>query len=238
MDVYLEPHFPQQTLMVPDLGSWQEPVGLFLSHLGYEPKLDSSLPRMQISDWSAALLWIAQFISQKTGNPLRPFRETKGERPSDSLPALEKKPVSLVMLGQSRITEELSRLFQILGWSVQAYAQKAEPSAFAQGTSVCELPLNFSEIKIPNRAWVIVASHHQMDHEMIAHALESKADYIGLVASAKRSGLILENLSEKKFSTEALSSFFAPAGLTLPTETPAQIAFSIVSEILFCQDPI
>ena len=60
---------------------------------------------------------------------------------------------------------------------------------------------------------------------------------VALVASEKRSRLIVADLLERGLETSLLQRFCAPAGLNMPTDTPLQIAFSILCEILAAQNP-
>ena len=55
---------------------------------------------------------------------------------------------------------------------------------------------------------------------------------MGVVASAKKTGIIKSYLLEHGISTEKLDHFFAPTGLDLKAQTPEQIALSILSEIV------
>ncbi len=63
-------------------------------------------------------------------------------------------------------------------------------------------------------------------------ALGSPASYIALIASKKRSKLVLDFLHQEGISGQALGRVAAPAGLDLGTETPEEIALSVMSEIV------
>lgn len=78
---------------------------------------------------------------------------------------------------------------------------------------------------------MIIASHHKGDHEFIEAALKSDANYVGLIASEKRSRLVFKYLSEQGLTDERLKRIYAPAGLDLACRNPSEIAMSVVSEI-------
>lgn len=231
MDVYLEPHFPALKINISDSGAWNEPIVQFLAQLGFASSIGGQ-GGAKITHWASAFKKVALTLARSLGQPLRPWRELKGIS-GFANPKLHEKPVQLIVLGQTRITEELSRLSKLLDWPLTVYAQNPQGEAFPKGTSVCELPIDFSSVNVSEGAWVIVASHHQMDHKFIAHAFSSKAEYVALVASEKRTRLIFADLKKSGFTDLEMARFFAPAGLTLPAETPTQIAFSILCEILF-----
>ena len=55
---------------------------------------------------------------------------------------------------------------------------------------------------------------------------------MGVVASAKKTGIIKSYLVENGISTEELDNLYAPTGLDLKAQTPEQIALSILSEMV------
>ncbi len=79
---------------------------------------------------------------------------------------------------------------------------------------------------------VVVATQHKGDHESMARCLRSPAPYIGLIASRKRSKLVIDYLREQGFDDTQLARVYAPAGLDLGARTPEEIALSVLSEIV------
>ena len=233
MEVYLEPHFPApflNTFLVNN--EWTKAITQFVQQLSYHYQADEKLYGPKIISfhyWQEIFVFLAKSFAKNFNFSLEPLSDKK------FLHYYEKTGTELIILGQTRITEELCRMAKLLEWKTTLYAQTPQEDLYPIGVSVCELPFDFSSIQLPKNATVIVASHHQLDHEFIAHALFSNANYVGLVASQKRAQLILKDLQNKQFSTSQLQNYFSPAGLSLPTETPAQIAFSILCEILFYQ---
>ena len=68
--------------------------------------------------------------------------------------------------------------------------------------------------------------------ESIERALASEARYIALIASRKRSGLVLRYLREQGVDRDNLARVVAPAGLDLGGRTPEEIALSVVSQMV------
>lgn len=79
---------------------------------------------------------------------------------------------------------------------------------------------------------MVIATQHKGDHESMSRALASKAQYIALIASRKRSRLVLDYLKQKKFSDSDLKRVMAPCGLDIGARSPAEIALSVISEIV------
>jgi xanthine dehydrogenase accessory factor len=84
-----------------------------------------------------------------------------------------------------------------------------------------------------NDAIVIVSRHYDIDREALASALEKGgAGYIGMIGSRRKVLQVYDRLRADGFSAEQLSGVYAPIGLDIGSDSPAEIAVSIVAEIL------
>jgi xanthine dehydrogenase accessory factor len=82
------------------------------------------------------------------------------------------------------------------------------------------------------RTYVVVATHGEADDEALADALRSPAGYVALVASRRRAEACRETLMAEGLTRKEVARLKAPAGLDLGATTPAQIAVSIVAEMV------
>ncbi len=233
MVVYLEPHFPCLELALPDLGEWNGPASQFCKELGFQTTLDLQ-SAAAVKDWRQVFLQIAEALARWKGYPLLPLRDSKGLGAAP-MPRLTLDAPQLIVFGQTRITEEFCRLLQIMEWQAQVYLTQPERGHYPAHLSVCEVPMQTADLDIPKGSWVLIASHHRQDAAIAHRALLCGADYVALVSSEKRSRLIAADMLEQGLSPKDLERLFAPAGLNVPTDTPLQIAFSILCEILSCQ---
>ncbi|NNF96151.1 MAG: XdhC family protein, partial [Halobacteria archaeon] len=80
--------------------------------------------------------------------------------------------------------------------------------------------------------FVVIATQHKGDHESMKRALDSQAGYIALIASRKRSRLVLDYLREEGISEDQINRVMAPSGLDLGARTPEEIALCLMSEIV------
>ncbi|MCX6131169.1 MAG: XdhC family protein [Proteobacteria bacterium] len=232
MDIYLEPHFPASCLSLPNLGVWNTQAAQLLRELGFLAQFDQQRQHL-LNHREDLFAFIARLL--QTGKSLQALRNSKGIglRPQ---PLLEAHPQNLLVFGQTRITEEFCRLAMILGWQARVYLTKPEQHGMPSTLQVCEMPLNVSSLDIPPGAWVVIASHHRQDAAIAGFALAQDAAYVSLVASEKRARLIVADLYEQGLE-QKMDRFFAPAGLNILTETPTQMAFSMICEILACSNP-
>jgi xanthine dehydrogenase accessory factor len=84
----------------------------------------------------------------------------------------------------------------------------------------------------PTTPIVLVAHDYKIDVPVLERALASDAPYIGLLGSRRRGAAILQMLRDAGVSEHQLQRVRNPIGLDLGGETAADIALSIVSEIV------
>ena len=71
---------------------------------------------------------------------------------------------------------------------------------------------------------VIVTRGHRCDR--------TGASYIGVVGSRRKTKYVREKLEAQGFTGEQLDSVYAPIGIEIGSETPAEIAISIAAQLI------
>ncbi|MCB0153166.1 MAG: XdhC family protein, partial [Anaerolineae bacterium] len=89
-------------------------------------------------------------------------------------------------------------------------------------------------VTITPSAHIVVATWG-WDEPALAQVVTSPAAYISLVASRRKAILIFEKLLDGGLAREELARIKVPAGLDLGAETPEEVAFSIMAEIMMSQ---
>jgi len=84
---------------------------------------------------------------------------------------------------------------------------------------------------ISGRTAMLIATHNHDDTALNA-ALKTPAAYIGMLGSRRKVRLFLDRMRNNGYSESELNRIFAPVGLDLGTETPEEIAVSILAEIM------
>ena len=79
---------------------------------------------------------------------------------------------------------------------------------------------------------VIVTRGHRHDHQALDAVVRRPAGYIGMIGSKRKSRLILEDLAAAGVTSEQLSRVHTPIGLSIHAVTVAEIAVSIVAELV------
>jgi xanthine dehydrogenase accessory factor len=104
------------------------------------------------------------------------------------------------------------------------------------------------EVVAPERLWdvfepesfthlYLLGYDAMKDLEALAHSIERFPNSIGLIASAAKREHMYAKLRERGVSRDALARIHSPVGLAIGAESPAEIAVSIVGEIVAEQHP-
>ena len=89
------------------------------------------------------------------------------------------------------------------------------------------------KLGINNKTSIITLTHDpKLDDPALIYSLRSNAFYIGCLGSKKTHQARIKRLLKKGFSEEELEKIHGPIGLNIHARTPAEIACSIVSEIV------
>lgn len=84
-----------------------------------------------------------------------------------------------------------------------------------------------------NDAIVIVSRHYDIDREALTAALKKAgAGYLGMIGSRRKVLQVYDQLKADGFTAEQLAGVYAPIGLDIGSDSPAEIAVSIVAEML------
>ncbi len=84
----------------------------------------------------------------------------------------------------------------------------------------------------PSTSIVIVTRGHKYDEDCLRVLIHSPARYIGMIGSRRRVITVFRRLLEEGIPREAIERVHAPIGLDIGARTPAEIAVSILAEIV------
>jgi xanthine dehydrogenase accessory factor len=73
---------------------------------------------------------------------------------------------------------------------------------------------------------------HAHDREVLERCLARPHRYLGMIGSKTKVAATLARLKEKGFAQEDLDRVHAPIGLPIGSQTPAEIAVSIMAELI------
>ena len=138
----------------------------------------------------------------------------------------------LWLLGHGAIAESICSFGAALGFRVVVDDPLAEAGRYPDAARLVTEDMDYGELKPGPADYVVVATQHKGDHHSMLKAVRSPCSFIALIASRKRARLVLEYLRQENIGEDELLKVHAPAGLDLGAETPAEIALSVLSEII------
>jgi xanthine dehydrogenase accessory factor len=145
---------------------------------------------------------------------------------------------ALFVIGGGHCARAIARLAIDCGLFVTVIEDRAEltPGLPAQARVVQEIdPPSF----IADRIWkgdeaiIMVSRNYEIDREALEAALRTDgAGYVGMIGSRRKVEQVFATLRERGVNEEKLAKIYAPLGLDIGADSPAEIAVSVIAEIL------
>ncbi len=133
---------------------------------------------------------------------------------------------TLSILGSSPVAHSLSSLAQDLGFSVTITSPDLDPGEIPD---TIQHGLDFSAI---DGEYLVIATMGKHDRAALTAALNSDANYIAMIASHKKMAGLKTRLTRAGFDSSSLDRIHAPAGIEIGAVTPAEIALSVLADIV------
>lgn len=147
---------------------------------------------------------------------------------------------TLVIVGAGHIAEPLESIARLAGFDTVVVDDRrmfANRERFPQATDVIAGPilevLRQMELT-PSHYMVLVTRGHTLDMDALKVLLERKMPiaYVGMIGSTRRIRAVYELLEQQGFKRELFANVHSPIGLNIAAETPAEIAISVLAEIV------
>lgn len=87
------------------------------------------------------------------------------------------------------------------------------------------------KIVFDNNSYIVIATK-DADGSALRKVINSNASYVGMIGSKRKVKKLLQEMAAEGVSSEKLQQVYAPIGLDIGSETPEEIAVSIMSEIM------
>jgi len=139
---------------------------------------------------------------------------------------------ALWIMGHGRIAECLCALGDMMGYRVVVHDPIATVEKYPAAARIIDDDVRYDQLQPAPGDAIVVATQHKGDHQSMTRALRSEAGYIALIASRRRSRLVLDYLRSEGFDEAALGRVMAPAGIDLGARTPEEIALAVMSEVV------
>ena len=145
-------------------------------------------------------------------------------------------PIRVVIVGATHVGQVLADLANRIGYDVVVDPRAAFASADRLGDfkSLTDWPeISLKSLGLDLRTAVVALTHAAaIDDEALTEALRSRCLYIGALGSTRTHAKRLQRLAAAGFNDADLARISAPVGLPIGAKGPAEIAVSIIAEIV------
>ncbi|HEY3117020.1 MAG TPA: XdhC/CoxI family protein [Chloroflexota bacterium] len=162
----------------------------------------------------------------------------RGDLKIDAFHELLEPQPQLVILGAGHIAVPLASFAHLLGFEVVVIDDRdkyANRERFPEADEVIAADFGETVQKLritPFTYLAIITRGHTFDEEALRVLLRQEPAYIGVIGSRRRVETVLRKLAGEGYERERLSAVYAPIGLDIGSETPEEIALSIIAEII------
>ncbi len=148
-------------------------------------------------------------------------------------------PPKLIVVGAGHIAVPLVTFAKILDFYVSVLDDRilfANRERFPEADEILvgDMAATLKGIPItPSTYIVLITRGHKYDEPCLREIIHSPAKYIGMIGSKRRTKACFQRFrEEEKIAEEIIQRVYAPIGLAINTETPEEIALSILAEII------
>jgi xanthine dehydrogenase accessory factor len=169
-----------------------------------------------------------------TEQPLKKILEDKTEV---YIEPITEQPM-LFVFGAGHLSYFIVRFAKIVGFNVTVCDDRikfANKNRFPESDLIIvdNYETVFNKININKNSYIVIVTRgHKFDELVLQKAIETNANYIGMIGSKRKVILTLKTLKEKGIPEEKIKKIYTPVGLSIGAITPEEIALSIVSELV------
>ena len=145
---------------------------------------------------------------------------------------------TIYIFGAGHISVPLSQILRMLDFRVVVFDNRKELSTYAANSFAHQKQIvdyhNVSNL-VPdglNSYVAIMSFGHKFDQIILKQLLSKKLKYIGMIGSKNKVQSIYESLREFGFNDSDFARVDSPIGLSINSQTPAEIAISIAAKII------
>ncbi|MEA3467682.1 MAG: XdhC/CoxI family protein [Thermodesulfobacteriota bacterium] len=146
---------------------------------------------------------------------------------------------TVVLIGGGHVSKEVAKLASYVDFEVVVCDDRQEFSntdrfPMARATHVIKDFQNLFQTIGQGEDYylLIITRGHRYDQEALDQALQTPARYIGMIGSRSKRDITYSNLRDQGFTDADFARVHCPVGLSIGSETPKEIAVSIIAELI------
>ncbi|MEQ6247788.1 XdhC/CoxI family protein [Sulfitobacter sp. HNIBRBA3233] len=159
------------------------------------------------------------------------------EEDGETFVAVHNPPLRLVVVGAVHIAQALVPMARIAGFDpvvIDPREAFGAPARFPDARVVNDWPdAALAEIGLDARCALVLLTHDpKLDDPALLLALKSQVFYIGALGSTRTHAKRVERMQEAGFDDDAIARIHGPVGLNIGAASPAEIAVSILAQMI------
>ncbi len=144
----------------------------------------------------------------------------------------------LYLFGAGHISQYVAQIASMVDFNVivvddrEDFANR-ERFPEAQEVIVEDFHNVFERINFHGNEYVAILTRgHKHDADVLEEVMKRPTRYVGMIGSRRKTKLVMDHLKRRGIDHDALKSVHAPIGIDIKSETPQEIAVSIVAELI------
>lgn len=145
----------------------------------------------------------------------------------------------LYCFGAGHVAMPTAHIAATVGFRVVVIDDRAEFASterFPDAEQVCVIR-DYSKalkgLEIDKDSFIVIMTRgHRYDRVVLEQALKTEAGYVGMISSRQKRDVIYQALLAKGITKQELERIHSPIGIDIGSETPEEIAVSIVAELI------
>jgi len=145
---------------------------------------------------------------------------------------------TLYLFGGGHVSLSIARIAASVGFRVvviddrEAFANR-DRFPMAAETLVLDMETAFDTLSVDDLSYIVAVTRgHQFDKPVVEEAVKTDAAYVGMIGSRRKIALMWKEFEAKGISRERLERVHAPIGLDIGSDSPEEIAVSVVAELI------
>jgi len=145
---------------------------------------------------------------------------------------------SLYIMGAGHIAQPLAEIGKMVGfrgivWDDSEEYGNRERFPKVDEIRVCSVDKLAEHVKVDPFSYIVIVTRgHKSDKAVLKTFIGEKSAYIGMIGSLRKVKEVFHSLMAEGVEKDQLEQVYAPIGFDVGARTPAEIAISIIAEII------
>jgi xanthine dehydrogenase accessory factor len=144
----------------------------------------------------------------------------------------------LYIFGAGHVSQYVSRVAAMVDFNVTVIDDRTEFAnrerfPEAERVIVDDFTHVFDQLSFHGNEYVVILTRgHKHDALVLEQVMKRPSRYVGMIGSKRKTRMVMDYMRQQGFDDKTLESVYAPIGVAINSETPQEIAVSIVAEMI------